>query len=110
MQLSVTGRHIQITPTMKEYAEEKAGKLVRFYDRIESIDVILDHESSMFRVEIVVRADHKHTFVAHENAPDFHAAIDLAGDKLGRQLTKHKEQFRNRKHVVKPDESPGALG
>lgn len=99
MQLSVTGRHIQITDSMKQYAEDKAGKLTRFYDRIESINVILDHESLKFRVEMVVRADHKHTFVGQEDADDFHAAVDVACDKIGRQLTKHKEQLRNRKHV-----------
>ncbi len=107
VQLSVTGRHIEITDAMKQYAQEKAGKLVHFYDRIESIDVVLDHESLRYRVELVGRADHKHTFVAHADANDFYEAVDLASDKLGRQLTKHKERFRNRKHPIQPEESLG---
>lgn len=40
MQLSVTGRHVDITDSMKQYAEEKTLKLTKFYDRIEAIDVV----------------------------------------------------------------------
>jgi putative sigma-54 modulation protein len=83
---------------MRQYAEEKLGKLTRYYDRIESIDVVLDQESTQHRVEVVVRADHKHKFVAHVDAKDFYEAVDLVVDKLERQLTRHKEKVRNRKH------------
>jgi putative sigma-54 modulation protein len=98
VQLSVTGRHIDITEAMRQYAEEKAGKLTRYYDRVESIDVVFDYESSQRRVEMVVRTDHKSTFVAQVEASDYYEAIDLVSDKMGRQLIKHKEKFRNRKH------------
>jgi putative sigma-54 modulation protein len=98
VQLSVTGRHLDITDTMREYVEDKLRKLDRFYDRIEAVDVVLDHESLKYRIEVVVRADHKHTFVAQVDASDFYEAVDLVVDKLGRQLTRHKERFRNRKH------------
>ena len=47
---------------------------------------------------MIVRADRKHTFVASEIGPDTFALIDLIVDKMERQLTKHKEKNRNRKH------------
>ena len=103
MQISVTGRHLEIKGPMREYVEEKAGKLIRYYDRIERIEVIVDRESNHQSVEMVVRADHKNTFVAQVNADDFYEAVDLVIDKLERQLTKHKEKFRNRKHPSKPE-------
>lgn len=106
MQLSVTGRHIDVTDSMKRYAEEKVEKLTRFYDRIETIDVILDQESSRHRVELVIRADHKHTFVAQVAAGDFYEAVDLVLDKMERQLTKHKEKHRNRKHPSRTSRRP----
>lgn len=98
MRLSVTGRHIEITDAMKQYAEDKAGRLTRFYDRIEVIDVVVDHESTQCRVEMVAHADHKHTFVGQVDASDYYEAINLVVDKLERQLTKHKEKLRNHKH------------
>ena len=104
MQLSVTGRHIEITDPMRQYAEDKATKLTRFYDRIESIDIIFDYESSKHRAEIVVRAAHKNTFVGKVDAGDFYEAVDLVIDKLRHQLIKHKEKRRNRKHLAKTKE------
>lgn len=98
MQLAVTGRHIEITDAMKGYAEEKAQKLSRYYDRIESIDIVVDREAVQNRVELVVRTDHRHTFVAHVDAGDYYEAIDLVVDKLARQLKEHKDKHRNRKH------------
>ena len=101
MQLSVTGRHVDITDSMRHFAEEKLGRLTRFYDRIVSIEVILDQESALHRLEVLVRADHKNTFVGKVDANDFYEAVDLVVEKLERQLTKHKEKHRNRKHPGK---------
>lgn len=98
MQLSVTGRHVDVSDSMRKYVEDKAGKLTRYYDRIESIEVIFEQEGTHHCVELVVRSDHKDTFVAREEKSDFYEAIDLVSDKMGRQLTKHKEKLRNRKH------------
>jgi putative sigma-54 modulation protein len=98
LELSITSRRAEMTDSMKEYAEEKVRKLDRYYDRITSTDVIVDQESTeQHRVEIVVRADHKHTFVAHVDAGDFYEAVDLVIDKIGRQLSTHKDKVRNHK-------------
>ena len=98
MQLTVTGRHLDVTDPMKKYAEEKAVKLTRYYDRIESIDLVLEQNSNQHQVEILVRTDHKHTFVAKVDAKDYYEAVDLVLDKMVRQLRDHKQQHRNRKH------------
>ncbi len=106
MQLSVTGRHVDVSDSMRRYAEDKAGKLPRFFDRIESIEVIFEQEAMQHCVELVVRSDHKDTFVAKEAKGDFYEAIDLVCDKMGRQLTKHKEKLRNRKHPGQQSSGP----
>ncbi len=98
MQIVVSARHADITNEMKEYAQRKASKLLKYYDRIQEIEVILDQDSAARRVEIIVNAEHKNMFVASENGPDLFACMDLAVDKIGRQLTRHKEKHRNRKH------------
>jgi len=101
VRFTVTGRHIEITDSMGQYAEDKARKLTRFYDRIEIIEVVVDRESIQYRIEMVVRTDHRRTFVGQVDAGDFYEAIDLVVDKLERQLKKHKEKRRNRKHPAK---------
>ncbi len=98
MQISVTGRHVGFTDSMRQYAEEKLAKLTRFYDRIDKIEIVLDQEPTKHRLEVVMHADHRTTFVAQVEAEEYHEAVDLIVEKLERQLTKHKEIYRNRKH------------
>ena len=103
MRFSVTGRHIEITDAMRQYVEEKAGKLSRFYDRVQSIEVVIEKEGLQNKVEMVVSADHRHTFVGQVSAGDYYEAIDLVMDKVEAQLRKHKDKHRNRKHKAGHD-------
>ena len=103
MEIQVTGRHVEVPQEVRDYAQDKVGKLPRYYDRVHEIEVVFDRESEQFTAEVIVRADHRHAFVATETGPDTFALIDLCVEKLERQLTKHKEKRRNRKHDGKVD-------
>ena len=103
MQIQLTGRHVDVTDDVREYIQNKAGKLHRFYDRIHEIEVVLDHESGEFTAEMIVRVDRKHTLVARQTGMDTFALIDVVVEKLERQLIKHKEKNRNHKHDGKSE-------
>ncbi len=103
MQILVTGRHVEVTDEIREYVKDKASRLPRFYDRVHTIEVVLDHESDEFKAEMIARADGSHAFVASETGPDTFALIDLIVDKLERQLNKHKEKCRQPKHEPRDD-------
>jgi len=98
VRFAVTGRHLEITEAMKQYAEEKATRLNRFYDRLQSIEAVVEKQGIQNRVEMVVTTDHQDTFVGQVDASDCYEAIDLVVDKLEAQLRRHKEKLRNRKH------------
>ena len=98
MNISITGRHIEITETMSQLVREKVSRLERFYDRIEDVQVVTEHSAQQFRTDIIVRVDHKRTFVAQVEAEKFNESFDLALSKMERQLHEHKEKYRNRKH------------
>lgn len=99
MDITVSARHLDITPAIREYAKEKVGKLPKFYDSIQAIEVILDGtDSKQKRAEIVVNAEHNNRFVAHHSGEDLYGCIDQAFHKVQHQVTAHKERFRNRKH------------
>jgi putative sigma-54 modulation protein len=83
---------------MHQFAQDKVSRLQRLYDRIEAVDVIVDRTAQQFRTELVLRTDHKHTFVAQMEADEFNESVDLVIDKMERQLREHKEKVRNRKH------------
>lgn len=99
MKITVSGRHLEVTPAIREHAESKAAKLEKYYDLMHGIEIILDGSKGKTKsVEFVVAADHNNTFVAHCDGEDLYACIDQVIHKLERQLTDHKDKFRNRKH------------
>jgi putative sigma-54 modulation protein len=101
VQVIVSGRHVGVTDKLKTHVAQKLEKLTRFYDRIESIEAVLDREGEVPIVEAIVNAEHGVRFVARESGVDEYTALDLVVEKLSRQLTKHKERHRNRKHQAK---------
>ena len=107
MIVTISGRHMEVTEALKTYAETKVGKLTKYYDRIQEIEVILDAHKDATRVEVIVNAEHNAMFIAHHDEGDAYACIDGCVDKLERQLTDHKEKHRNRKHPNPTPSGPG---
>ncbi len=98
MRITVSGRHMDVSEALKAYANEKTEKLPRFYDRVQSAEVVFDRQSGEHYCEIIARADHHTTFVAKEQHEDPYVALDASVKDLERQLSRHKDKFRNRKH------------
>lgn len=99
MRIQVTAKHMDLTPAIKQYAEEKSAKLPKYYDGVQSISVVIErprHEE----VDVEIRADvEKHEdFVARAKGADVYECIDLAVDKVHRQLAEFKERLKNSKH------------
>jgi putative sigma-54 modulation protein len=94
---------MDLTPALKAHAQEKAGKLVKYFDRIQEIEVIIDHgkdsHANMIEVEIIVNAEQKKEFVGHHKHADGYTCINECVDKLERQVSEHKKSVRNRKHT-----------
>jgi putative sigma-54 modulation protein len=101
MEIKISGRHMDVTPAIREHASQKLMKLLRFYDRIQQMDVIIDRvDHNQHAVEIIVDAEHATPFLAHDTGPDLYVCIDETVRKLERQLSDHKDRLRNRKHIV----------
>ncbi len=100
MDIRVVGRHLEMTSAIREYAETKAAKLPRYYDRIKAVEFLAgraDHHHH-YEVEIIAKVDHTDPFVAKVTGDDLYACIDETVDKIERQLTEHKQRLRNHKH------------
>ena len=76
-----------------------------FFNRIQTVDVVIAKEGPNYMAEIIVKPDRRESFVGHGSGPDVKACIDLGLDKIERQVTKHKEKIRNRKHPNGPAEA-----
>lgn len=98
MDFTISGRHVEVTEAIHDYAEKKTSKLPRYYDRIQEISVVIDRRDREFEVELEVDVEHATPFRSRGKGDDLYRCIDEAVDKAERQLTDHKEKIRNRKH------------
>ncbi len=96
MQISISGHHVEVTDSMKDYVSEKLEKLGRHTDDIVSINAILSVEKSRQKAEATIHVKGADLFANAESA-DMYAAIDALADKLDRQVLKHKEKTISRK-------------
>tara|TARA_B100000508_G_C11354006_1_gene225427 strand:+ start:271 stop:564 length:294 start_codon:yes stop_codon:yes gene_type:complete len=92
MQLNLTGRHVEITDSLRDYVNSKFAKLERHFDHINNVHVILDVEKLVQKAEATVHLNGGEIFASDEHS-DMYAAIDKLVDKLDRQVIKHKEKL-----------------
>ena len=92
MQISVTGRHLDVTEALKSYVESKFNKLERHFDHVTDVHVILSVEKVNQKAEATVQVSGAKLF-AEDHQQDMYAAIDGLIDKLDRQIKKHKEKL-----------------
>lgn len=97
MPLSYTFRNIDATEGLKTHAEEKLKKLEKYLIKPEKIHVICTIDHIDHCAEITISEDGHH-FVGHEKSTDMYASIDSAVEKLARQLKRHKEMVKDKKH------------
>ena len=92
MQLSITGRHLVVTPALKDYVTSKITRLERHYDHITNVHVVLGVDKLRQNAEAVVHAGGGHEIFADAASEDLYKAIDALSDKLDRQLIRQKEK------------------
>ncbi len=90
--ITVTGRNVQVTDSMKDYAMDKISKIDRFSDRIIEVSVIMDIQKLDHRVDIIMKVDHI-KIKSHANSTDMYATIDKAVAKLETQLRRYRRRI-----------------
>jgi putative sigma-54 modulation protein len=92
MQWSVSGHHVEITNSLRNYVGTKLAKLERHFDNMTDIHCVLTVEKLEHKAEATI---HLSGGTIHADAiePDMYAAIDILVDKLDRQVVKHKEKL-----------------
>jgi putative sigma-54 modulation protein len=96
LQIAVTFRHVDPTPALKAYAEEKLARVNKYLRRPVDAHVILSVAKERHGAEITLKADHV-TMFAEETTHDLYSAIDLAVDKLEHQAQKLHEKRQRHK-------------
>jgi putative sigma-54 modulation protein len=97
VQISISVRHGHLSEASQEKLKSRAEKLGRFFERLMSIELVVDLNDEQFpQVDIQVSAEHKHDFVAHAKDENLLGAFDAAMQKIQQQLKKYKERTQDR--------------
>ncbi|MCH7828941.1 MAG: ribosome-associated translation inhibitor RaiA [Proteobacteria bacterium] len=92
MQLNVSGHHVEVTASLREYVESKIEKTARHFDLVSDIHCILTVEKLRHKAEATIQLNGG-TIYADATEEDMYAAIDSLVDKLERRVRKHKEKL-----------------
>jgi len=93
MNLTISGRHLDVTPAIREYVMNKLARVLRHFDHIIDVGVVLAVEKNLQRAEITMHVTGKDLHCEAEDE-NLYAAIDLLADKLDRQLLKYKDKVQ----------------
>lgn len=93
VQTTLTTRHGQLGDDTQQRLLAKTEKLPRHFDRLTSIELIIDlQDAAKPGVELLVSAEHKHDFVAHDQSDNLLTSVEHVVQKMEQQLRKYKEK------------------
>ena len=106
MKVVIHDRTERLSARLRSDAEQKLSRLSRHFDRVLEAEVHFEEESRRSRERTVVSRILVHAvgrkaplLKAQERAADEKAALDLALDKIDRQVRKLKERRRDRRAI-----------
>ncbi|MFM1831325.1 MAG: Ribosome hibernation promoting factor [Planctomycetota bacterium] len=100
MQVTITGKHLDITPAIDTFIRGKCDRLQRHFDGLQQVDFVLEKDPRHgFHAELILDIEHHDDFISNAHHDDLYAAVDLVLDRGVRQLTDHKDRLRNHKHA-----------
>ena len=105
MNLTISGHHIAVTPSIRSYVESKLSRIRRHFDHVIDVNVILTMDRLARKAEVSCHVAGKDIFV-ESGDPDLYAAIDAVADKLDRRIIKYKDRLHTHPHDALKHRSP----
>jgi len=94
MNLQISGHHLEITPAIHDYVTSKLERVIRHFDNVIDVIVILSVDKLKQKAEVTVHLSGKDVYVEVIDE-DLYAAVDGLVDKLDRQIQKHKQKIQD---------------
>jgi putative sigma-54 modulation protein len=92
MNLQLTGHHLEITPALRDYVQNKLTRVSNHFDHVIDVRVTMSVEKLVQRAEATLHVPGQDLHVECEDE-NMYSAIDLMVDKLDRQVLKYKEKL-----------------
>ena len=94
MKINIRAKDFEVTDSIKSYVEEKASKLNKYINKEDmEVNVVLSgNKNNAYITEFTLNTGALY-IRAEEKNPDLYATIDLAIDKIERQIRKNKTKL-----------------
>jgi len=92
MNITITGRHMEMTDALKAYVDTGLHKLRHHFDRVIDADVVLMIEKNRHIAEINLHANGVRIH-GKESSSDMYASVDAVLGKLDKQVRKFKDRI-----------------
>lgn len=92
MNITITGRHMEMTEALKQYIEGALGKVTAHFDKVIDADVILDVEKHRHIAEVNLHANGVR-INGKEASEDMYQSVDAVMAKIDKQVRKYKERI-----------------
>lgn len=94
MNIIVTGRNLEITPALRDYAEKKIAKFERYLSNITEAIVTLSIQKYQHKAEVLIKAN-GYMIQAEGVTGEIYSSIDEVVEKLEKQIKKYKEKINS---------------
>ncbi len=98
MQVSVIGRHIEVTEALKLYATEKFNRLGKYLPKALDVVITLSVVKKVHHIAEAVIKSNGVLIQASEETEEMYSAIDLLIEKIERRVRRYKEKLVDHKH------------
>jgi putative sigma-54 modulation protein len=98
MQVTVTGRNLEATDALKQYAAERFGKLGKYLPGNAQADITLSVVKKVHHFADAVIKSNGVLIQASEETEEMYSSIDLLFEKIERRVRKYKEKLVDHKH------------
>jgi ribosomal subunit interface protein len=96
MQLSVTGKQLDVGDALRQHAESSLeASVAKYFDGAIEGNVVFSREAHLFRASISVHVGHGIQINGQGEAADPYPAFDMALEHAAKQLRRHKRKLRS---------------
>lgn len=92
MNIIINGKHLEITPALRSYSEEKIKKFERYLSDISEAVITLSVEKYRHKAEVLLKANGV-LIQAESVTGEIYSSIDEVYEKLEKQVKKYKEKL-----------------
>ena len=98
MNRSITGRHFELTESIKSYTDSAIDTMDKYNLDIISVNIVISANEKKgkkgFVVEFIINLKDKNTIVITQKDKDVYSAIDLAIERVKKSLRRHSDKIK----------------